>query len=307
MPSSPTTTAGDHASGLIRSQQRRLRALHDEVLSDRDPEDLHQLRVSLRRLRTLLHQFAPALHLPQRLSERRLARITRSTGLCRDLDVLRERLHQDLLPLLGSSQELPLRQLDQGLQKRRRKAFGQLAGALEAGRLRELLDPLEQWLEQPAYTALGEEPIGPWLADWQGAVLAGIFLEEGWRTQDPQAECLHELRKRLKGVRYGHENLAAFLPEAGERWIHDLKASQDVLGELHDLQVLGTVIAQQAGRRDRSALLPLRQALDTCLERCWRRWCSLAPVLLQEERRRELQGLFLLPQPALSTVEATAP
>jgi hypothetical protein len=45
-------TSGAFAQELIHRQIRRLGKLQGQVLADRDPEPLHQMRVSLRRLRT---------------------------------------------------------------------------------------------------------------------------------------------------------------------------------------------------------------------------------------------------------------
>ena len=59
--SCPALSSGAYALDLIQRQVRRLGKLQGEVLADRDPEPLHQLRVSLRRLRTALSQFGPAL------------------------------------------------------------------------------------------------------------------------------------------------------------------------------------------------------------------------------------------------------
>jgi inorganic triphosphatase YgiF len=55
---------GAYAFALIQRQTRRLGKLQSAVLADTDPESLHQLRVSLRRLRTALTLFTPALQLP---------------------------------------------------------------------------------------------------------------------------------------------------------------------------------------------------------------------------------------------------
>ena len=85
-------SSGAHAALLIQRQTRRLGKLQPDVLADQDPEPLHQVRVSLRRLRTVLQQFAPALVLPDTISDRRIAKVARHTGLTRDLDVLQQRL-----------------------------------------------------------------------------------------------------------------------------------------------------------------------------------------------------------------------
>ena len=45
-PGEPVITSGAYALELIQRQTRRLGKLQAEVLADRDPEPLHQLRVS---------------------------------------------------------------------------------------------------------------------------------------------------------------------------------------------------------------------------------------------------------------------
>ena len=79
-----------------------------EVLADDDPEALHQLPVALRRLRTALGQFGPALELPKGVTERRIAQVAERTGRCRDLDVLRLRLREQILPRLPSQEQAKL-------------------------------------------------------------------------------------------------------------------------------------------------------------------------------------------------------
>ena len=52
---------GEHARDLIAARLARLVSLQADVLADHDPEPLHQMRVSFRRLRSSLEQFGPAL------------------------------------------------------------------------------------------------------------------------------------------------------------------------------------------------------------------------------------------------------
>ena len=88
---------GAFAVDLIGRYTHKLVALQSPVLADRDPEPLHLMRVSLRRLRSCLQQFAPALRLPRAVADPRLAKTVRRLGMARDLDVLRQRLEQDLM------------------------------------------------------------------------------------------------------------------------------------------------------------------------------------------------------------------
>jgi CHAD domain-containing protein len=75
------------------------------------------------------------------------------------------------------------------------------------------------------------------------AVLAHLALERWQEARDLHRRALrnrtkiafHDLRVGLKRFRYTLEN---FLPRLHEMWAQDLKELQDVLGEVHDLDVL---------------------------------------------------------------------
>ena len=281
---------GSHAAQLIQKQTRRLGRLQPEVLADVDPEPLHQLRVSLRRLRTALVQFQPALSLPDGISERRIARVARRTGLCRDLDVLRQRLESGLLPSLTEAETRALRPAMKQLNRDRRRAFEGLAESLRGHRYLKLLERLHRWQDHPRFTSLGERPLQPWLGEWRAQAAAGLFLEPGWFSTDPADPALHGLRKRIKGVRYGLENLEPYLEPAFSPWLSDLKRAQDILGDLHDLEVLAAALEDVLGSS------PLFSQLSHWIEgqqrEGWQHWLELGDRLSQDSSRSSLQGLL---------------
>ena len=59
------------------------------VLLDQDTEELHQIRVGMRRLRSTLTGFAPALTMPKSADQKRVGNLGRILGELRDLDVLK--------------------------------------------------------------------------------------------------------------------------------------------------------------------------------------------------------------------------
>jgi CHAD domain-containing protein len=213
-------TSGAYALQRLQQLSHRLHHLQAEVLADRDPEPLHQYRVSLRRLRSVLVQFAPALVLPERVTCRRVALLARATGQARDADVLRQRLERDLLPALSAEQlQRCGHPLMERLARRRRKAFALLQAELLAPRTQRLLSRLHDWQQQPRFTPLGELPLRPWIREWLLALTGTCFLHAGWFAEQPEAAGLHDLRKRLKAVRYGLELLQDPLGAAGAVWL----------------------------------------------------------------------------------------
>jgi len=289
----PPLCCGPHAQALIDRHTRRLQHLWPKVLDDRDPEDLHQLRVCLRRLRTALNQFAPALVRPAGTGPRPIAAVARRTGRTRDLDVLQIRLRADLLQALPEEEQRRLRRALDPLGQARRQAFSDLREALERPAFRRQLHRLGHWLVQPSFTPLGEQPLAPWRADWRLALLADVFLLPGWWADDPGSPRLHDLRKRLKGVRYGLEHLEDDAPPALLAWVQELRQAQDHLGALQDLAVLRRTLERPPVhlRWDR---LPALVALLQHEERGhWCRWQQLAARLSDAAGRSRLQHLLL--------------
>lgn len=286
-------TCGRFAQNLIHSQVRRLGKLQAEVLADRDPEPLHQLRVSLRRLRTALGQFAAALELPDGVTERRVASVASRTGLCRDLDVLTLRLREQILPQLPANEVQALRGAMKRLGQDREKALQALFEALHGARYLKLLARLHQWQQHPRFTPLGHQPLEPWLNEWPAPCLAGLFLHPGWREVDPEAESLHDLRKRIKKARYALEPLEAWCAPPLIAWIEQLRMAQDHLGELHDLQILNQGFVENQ-RRGRTTDLPVLHAvLEKQRLRHWLDWRQLANSLSTAASRQELQRHLL--------------
>lgn len=279
-------STGAWAQQLIAHQLSRLQSLQPRVLEDSDPEPLHQFRVSLRRLRSLISHFAAALELPQGLNRARIAALARATGDCRDADVLQELLEQRLLPRLQPDQQHDCRPLRRQLKRQRRRAFRELETALGSNRCRTLLEQLEGWTLAPRYTSLGQQPLDAWLQEWLLACGGGCFLHGGWFADDPSDPELHALRKRIKEVRYGLEALRERLGDEGEAWIRDLRSVQSCLGDLHDQEVLRLLI-----RGHGSPATELRRALMQERQEHWQQWQQLRAELLQPARRHSLLRL----------------
>ena len=285
----PCTSSGDHARQLIQQQLARLRDLHPLVLADRDPEPLHQFRVSLRRLRALLQQFGPALVLPRRISRARIAAVARATGRCRDGDVLSAVLETQLLPQLQAAERKACAPLRRRLRQQRRRAFVELRDELGSKRYRNLMEQLEAWCRTPRFSRLGQLDLTDWLQEWLLASTGCCFLHAGWFAADPAAPDLHDLRKRIKEVRYGLEALRDRLGSNGEAWIADLRRVQSCLGDLHDQEVLLQLLCEARGGSPTPAALI--QALEAQRDCSWQQWQRLTEELLPAQRRRSLVGL----------------
>ena len=285
-------TSGAYALQRLQQLSDRLHHLQAEVLADRDPEPLHQYRVCLRQLRSVLSQFAPALVLPAKVNSRRIALLARATGQVRDGDVLRQRLERNLLPALSAEQRQQCGQpLLERLAKRRQKAFALLEAELLAPRTQHLLARLHDWQWQPRFTPLGLLPLRPWIREWLLALTGTCFLHAGWFAEQPEAAGLHDLRKRLKAVRYGLELLQDPLGAAGAVWLQRLRHAQGCLGDLHDLAVLQHRLDRDLAPHCCDAAEILRTVITRERQAGWQRWQLLRDELLDPACRTTLLDL----------------
>ncbi|MDM7954018.1 MAG: CHAD domain-containing protein [Cyanobium sp. CZS 25K] len=285
-----TFSNGAFAVDLIGRYTQKLVALQAPVLADEDPEPLHQMRVCLRRLRTCLQQFAPALLLPRAVCDPRLAKTVQRLGMARDLDVLRKRLEHDLMHELPEAERRALKPVLKQMRRERALAYEQLVAALQSGGYLKLLSKLQGWLKDPDLTPMGQLPLLAWTLEWQTPMIAGLFQHPGWFIADRQGdmERVHDLRKRLKTARYGLENLTAVTGSRCRQWITELRELQELLGELNDLHLLEMAIDDQLPSGLARSLPRLEALLRRRAQGCWEQWRQRADGLILPERRRSL-------------------
>ncbi len=220
----------------------------------RDSEFLHQLRIAVRRSRTVQRQlktvFGP-LELPGFRAEFRW--LQRATSEARDLDVYVE----DFEPMCAMVPEpfrSDLEPLGQVLRTWRLAANGEAARALRSRRAAELLADWDGQLDRLVEAELegrpdAARPIGE---------VAGRRIRRAYKrvrrmgraiNADSPAEDYHELRKQAKELRYLLElfGVPLFSAEVVTPLIRSLKALQDVLGRHQDREVQVALLRCLAG------------------------------------------------------------
>jgi len=255
------------------------------VVAGDAPDALHELRVSLRRLRSTLQAFES--HLERRPTAQALERLrelgTRSNE-ARDAEVqiawLEARRSQ-----LARGQRAALAGLVAELGRRRDQSLARLLARLP-DRFTALREDLERSLGgYRTWVHLSSPDPSPTFA----AVLAEKLRGQSARLRDRLAaittvsdpEPCHAARIEAKRLRYLLEPVAAHLPE-GKRAVRSLKELQDVLGEMHDLEILTQTL--EAGA-ERSALARVHALLDAVR-------AGDEPALASA-RRRHLEGGLL--------------
>ena len=214
------------------------------ALEGADPEYLHQLRIAVRRSRTVQRQLRgafPVLELPGFRSEFRW--LQRVTGDARDLDVYLEEL-DGLARMLPTEIRGDLDPLRPVLAHGRLTARAEMTTALRSARVQALLEDWEQLLESLVELPLDDRPlatrplgaaVGRRIRKVYGRMLAmGAAIDD-----DSPAADYHELRKKGKELRYLLELFAVnlFDDEVVSSAIAALKSVQDVLGRHQDREV----------------------------------------------------------------------
>jgi CHAD domain-containing protein len=268
------------------------------TLDDVDAEFLHDLRVAVRRARSVLrelkgvHPPAPWAHLREELKW-----VQAMTGPVRDLDVQLEEWEDgaDLQPLhdlLAARRAQELKALRRGLRGKR------FAAALEAWRALATLPPATR--DDPE-RPLATEAIDAVAGDRIRSVYRRMVRDGRAIGDDTPDEALHDLRKRGKELRYLLELFGGLFPaEVVKPMVAALKGLQDVLGRFQDravqvdqLRAFGPELAAAEGGP--AALMAMGLAVDALLrdQRAARAdFAARFAVFASDEQRRLVKDTF---------------
>ena len=229
--------ARDLVEADVRAHVRAIMA-YDPLVRRDEPDSVHKMRVSVRRLRSTLRTFGPLLDpAVLELLEGELTWLADVLGEPRDREVMLDRLRGELavLPVEQALGPVSARfdaELYGGLLRAREAALTALRGE----RYRALVDSLVGFAAQVPTTAAAAEP-----AD---AVLRAL-VRRSWRSlarrvqaavaADPQHdELYHRARKAAKRTRYAAEACIPAYGSAAAELATRVAAVQDALGEHQD-------------------------------------------------------------------------
>jgi CHAD domain-containing protein len=248
----PGDPVADALVAALRGAVLRMAATDSEA-SRGDPEGIHRLRTSTRRLRSELKAFEDVVD--SRWSaqlEQELKWLAGLLGGVRDLDILMGRLRKDAGAPDGPD-ALALAPLFSALQARHTSASSALKDALRSERYRGLLVALKRAIEHTELKDVAWESCRSALPPLAAAAWRRLRKRgRGLRQTDPD-EDFHEVRKRVKRARYTAELVAPILgrciEESAQRFIRLTTQVQDVLGEFHDAIVAAAEIEPELAQR----------------------------------------------------------
>ncbi|MBO0745028.1 MAG: CYTH and CHAD domain-containing protein [Candidatus Dormibacteraeota bacterium] len=252
LPLSPAPRAAEVVTAAIAAAVTTLMRRDPGVRLGGDPEDVHQARVALRRLRSHLRTFK-ALVEPEWS-----ARVRQETGWLagelggvRDREVLLERLETEIAGLDPGDQRVG-RELTERLRTELERARAELRSAFESDRY---LDLVELLIDAARHPRLTEEASAP------ASELLPALVRRPWRAlrrdvqalpSNPPDEALHRVRILAKRARYAAEAAAVVIGQPAAKFAKRAAALQTVLGEHQDSVVAREWIRAAAGRGGRA-------------------------------------------------------
>jgi CHAD domain-containing protein len=302
-------TIADYIYPAIQKQYVTIVTLEAKVLADDDVEAVHQMRVSLRRLRSQIRAFSSMLDIPKAMGEKSIGKIARVLGKVRDLDVLQEtcKTHQVSLP---DAEQIHLDKITATISKRRRKEILRVKLMLDDRDYQYFKLGINNWLNHPQYLATAKIELGSILPDLLLSVVGSTFLNPGWWIDlelangvEPESavsqlilihgELLHSLRKQAKAIRYLMEMFPDRYPPQYQDYLDDFKQIHKLFGNIQDNIVLDKFIRKVLGKRSPTKLPTLYNRIARNNYLNWENWQPIQLRYRQLETKQEFQSLLI--------------
>jgi inorganic triphosphatase YgiF len=249
----PRASAAEGFARLAGSALEHLLANQPAALRGEQTEGVHQMRVAVRRLRSLLLLFAP---LVEQNNRRRFTDELRRFGDClgtaRDWDAFVE----ETLP------KAHVHGLDHGWMESLRQLAEEKRHAAHQAVKKAIAEPAfaRFVLSFRAWSGCAEAALTPHVStlsmkDVAGNLLGRLERKVARRLDRSDADdpaSLHALRKSVKKLRYGIEYLDALFGPEAQRYVKRCNALQKKLGALNDLETASRCVVDLAdnGRLD---------------------------------------------------------
>ncbi|MBP0589966.1 CHAD domain-containing protein [Paraburkholderia sp. LEh10] len=259
------------AAPLVDEALERTASIH----ADASPESLHQLRVALRRLRSLWWAYRPLLDKQENTRQRALYRfLADAAGKTRDWDILLELLAGEE----GDTREVPA-----CLRDARERALAASRETLLNADIRDVLHSALASTSKELNTGAERHALPKFAARRVRAAEKSLHrrMRVASRAKRSDYESLHDVRKAGKKVRYLIEFFGPVLDgDEHERTLGRLKKLQQCFGELND------VIASVALLRENMSLFADEREANEALA-----------YLKQRRKQRQREAARLLRKP----------
>jgi inorganic triphosphatase YgiF len=236
----PDATAGGALKAILRACLGHLMQNEPATVERQDVEGLHQMRVALRRLRTVFAVFdKPAAHPPLAPLKEEAEWLSRCLGEARDLDVFKDEIMAPVAKAFPDDQAFGL--LAEAAEKARALAWTEVLTAVNSARYTAFVLDLAAIIEHEDLAETDAEtraPLALPARDFAAGAIEALFdkcKKLGRKLPDLEWTECHRLRRRLKRLRYAAEFfLSLYPPEETGPYIKRLARLQNTFGALND-------------------------------------------------------------------------
>lgn len=297
VPVAPDDTMAEAGRKILLADFVQLLTREAGCRSGEQIDDIHQMRVATRRLRSALRLLEPYYKGKRiRASSDNLRRLARALGKVRDLDVMMKSLHRSQKSATDPAVAEALQAIIDRLARKRERAHARLVKHLDSREYSDFVADFSVFLssEGKGVVALDElsphqvRHVIPTLIHDQLAIVRAYDTVipaprgKGGNATAPDGDeptpgdlpmpditVLHQLRIEVKRLRYTVAYFHDVLGASGRHYIEDLKRLQDHLGEMNDAVVAREQLLDlvSAGELDEAMIAPYLDQLQADYDR----------------------------------------
>lgn len=235
------TSCAKSFEAILSHELTTLKKWQKTAIKGKDPEGVHQIRVSLRKMRTALKLFKPVCDdKNSRRLFKKLKKFAAKLDKARDLDILLmshfDQYDQENAPALKIR-----------LSEQRARAYKDVKKLLENNKFKRMRRNLKKQLKQGSWCkSRAKSTLLKGFADETLNVMRQNLTEQFRQLDVSDDIALHKFRIGTKRFRYAYEFFAPLYPsDQADLTIARLKQLQDTLGELHDCYIQQQILQQQ--------------------------------------------------------------
>jgi CHAD domain-containing protein len=304
-----TVILADYIYPAIQKEYVTILTLESKVLADDDVEAIHQMRVSLRRLRSQIQAFGSILNIPTVMGEKQVGKIAKVLGKVRDLDVLKKtcKSRETNLP---DAEKIHIDKVLATILKRRRKEILKVKLMLNDRDYQYFKLGINNWLNNPQYLPTAAVEIGSILPELLLPAIGKLFIDPSWwidldldSGMEPElavsqlllihGEVFHDFRKQVKATRYLMEIFVDRYPSHYQEYLKDIKQIHQLFGNIQDNLVLDKFIRKVVGKRAPTKLPTLYERIDRNTYLSWSSWQPIQAKYRELSTKQEF-NLFLI-------------
>ena len=261
LPEIPRSASAVQAFKLIAKQVlAQIEANESGAAKNVDPEYVHQMRIAVRRLSSLIGAYSKVISHPAVQSYKdELKRLEKALGPARDMTVVITEIWPSLRAALPINR--PVEKIDSFWNSRQHATTRQLVRALAARRYKQTTSAFKSWLDTapssiewtPKQLVRLAGPARDFASDLLGCRDAKVRHFGGSLKSSNDAQ-MHALRIRIKKLCYAVDSFGSLF----ERKVVDnlekrLARLQSVLGDMHDQSIVERQVAHALKRVSRRA------------------------------------------------------